>query len=60
MSISEKHYNLNVEEKAAFNNKCWDLYEADPDHPFIVKYWLPMKTEKGEPSWYSSQAPMLE
>ena len=44
----EKHYSLTVEEKGALNNKSYALYDTDPDHPYIINYFLPIKENYGE------------
>ena len=50
LSISKKHYNLTEKEAAAFNDKCWDLYASDPEHPYIINVWLPLKAAYGAPN----------
>ena len=43
----EKHYSLTVEEMGALNNKFYDLYDTNPDHPYIINYFLPLKKSYG-------------
>jgi hypothetical protein len=44
----EKHYSLTVEEKGALNEEFYALYDTNPDHPYIINYFLPLKKSYGE------------